>query len=355
MKSNNTVLVPYFPLFDWLRAVCACVVMLHHDGAFAWGQAGNFAVQVFFALSGWLIGGILLRLSPSDLPRFYFNRAVRIWAPYYFALFFLLAVSVLREPITAKWIEFVIYKILFVHNIFGAPQLAEFVSAMPQKGTLNHLWSVNAEEQFYLVAPIILVIASAWRGRSILMWLILALFAWYFDIYAAIVFGVLAAVIAGKCRVSSYYFVIRFTAFFLLGGSIFCLVEFSGVYREVAPIAAIAIVLILAKKGTQTKLGAITGGMSYPLYLNHWCGMFLFNFLLPNMRGEPIRIAAAAIVNIVFAILLYWYFDRQLLAQRSVWYSERRAVGITVIAYATVILGLLYGTFMMYRTQLVGA
>ena len=73
------------------------------------------------------------------------------------------------------------------------------------------------------------------------------------------------------------------------------------------------------------------------------------------MRGEPIRIAAAAIVNIVFAILLYWYFDRQLLAQRSVWYSERRAVGITVIAYATVILGLLYGTFMMYRTQLVGA
>ncbi len=75
-----------------------------------------------------------------------------------------LVLSFIREPITSKWIEIVIYKILFVYNIFGTPQLADWVSAMPQKGTLSHVWSVNAEEQFYLVAPIILVLAPLWRG-----------------------------------------------------------------------------------------------------------------------------------------------------------------------------------------------
>jgi peptidoglycan/LPS O-acetylase OafA/YrhL len=46
-----------------------------------WDTAANLAVQIFFALSGWLIGGILLRTDVQDLPRFYFNRATRIWIP----------------------------------------------------------------------------------------------------------------------------------------------------------------------------------------------------------------------------------------------------------------------------------
>ena len=75
----------YYPYFDYLRIALATIVMLGHDGLIRWGQSGNLAVQVFFALSGWLIGGILLRLSTDDLPRFYFNRALRIWIPYYIA------------------------------------------------------------------------------------------------------------------------------------------------------------------------------------------------------------------------------------------------------------------------------
>src|SRR5690349_11767137 len=67
----------YFPWFDWLRAACACVVMWYHGHVLPWNQSGNFGVQVFFALSGWLIGGILLKSEPRDLTRFYFNRAVR--------------------------------------------------------------------------------------------------------------------------------------------------------------------------------------------------------------------------------------------------------------------------------------
>ena len=75
-----------FPLFDWLRFILASVVALSHEGLFVWDRAGNLAVQIFFALSGWLIGGILLRTERTGLPRFYFNRATRIWIPYFGAI-----------------------------------------------------------------------------------------------------------------------------------------------------------------------------------------------------------------------------------------------------------------------------
>lgn len=94
----------YYPWFDWLRALLAIAVMFTHEGLSPWNQSGNFAVQVFFALSGWLIGGILLKISLKDLPRFYFNRALRIWAPYYIALLLLITASLLKEPITLKWL-----------------------------------------------------------------------------------------------------------------------------------------------------------------------------------------------------------------------------------------------------------
>ena len=114
----------YYPFFDWLRGLLAITVMFTHEGLIGWALSGNFAVQIFFALSGWLIGSILIKLEPSKLTQFYFNRAVRIWIPYYFALILLILASLIREPVTDKWIEFIFYKFSFVYNIFGAPQLA---------------------------------------------------------------------------------------------------------------------------------------------------------------------------------------------------------------------------------------
>lgn len=71
----------------------------------------------------------------SELPRFYSNRALRIWVPYYVALALLLLASSLRDPIGSKWLEFAFYKATFVHNLFGVPQLAESRAAMPLQGT----------------------------------------------------------------------------------------------------------------------------------------------------------------------------------------------------------------------------
>ena len=73
-------------------------------------------------MSRWLIGGILLRTPRRELPRFYFNRALRIWCPYVLALALLLAASALHDPITGKWTEFAFYKASFTYNLFGLQQ-----------------------------------------------------------------------------------------------------------------------------------------------------------------------------------------------------------------------------------------
>ena len=60
----------------------------------------------------------------------------------------LIAASLLRDPVTAKWLEIVFYKLSFVYNLFGTQQLANHVAEMPLRGTGSYFWSVNAEERF---------------------------------------------------------------------------------------------------------------------------------------------------------------------------------------------------------------
>jgi peptidoglycan/LPS O-acetylase OafA/YrhL len=338
----------YYPWFDWLRAVCACSVMLYHDGVLHWVHAGSFAVEVFFALSGWLIGGMLLNTEPAKLRQFYFNRAIRIWAPYYIAAALLLTLSVLREPVTGKWLEIVFYKLTFVYNLFGIPQLAEFVNSMPQKGTLSHFWSVNAEEQFYLVAPLILVTGARFFGRSVWVWILLAGLALVAESYAAIVLGVMAAVLVkrwGKWHLTPVGRSIL-VAIFLSGA--FCLAR-DVCYAQIAPVTGLSIVLLLAIPAPKHRLGPLFGGMSYPLYLNHWIGVFAFNYLLQGMHDSPIRHFLSAVANIAFAMCHYWFIDRNLMARRANWFTPHRGKLVTTAAYTMMAMGLGVGFWMWHR------
>lgn len=339
----------YYPWFDWLRAVLAIVVMIGHDGLIPWKGSGNFAVQVFFALSGWLIGSILVDTERRNLPHFYFNRAVRIWVPYYLALALLVAASLLRDPVDAKWIEFIVYKLTFVYNWFGTPQLATHVQQMPLAGTGNHFWSVNAEEQFYLMAPLLLVLTVPRIGRSVVAWLVIAVAAWWMHASASIVFGVTAAVVA---RFHPHFFslpAVRAVAL-VVGLAAAAGIAMDGDYWLLAPPVAICIVLLLARKGQRQRLGAIAGGMSYPLYLNHWIGVYVANAALKpfGLRESAIRHVVSTLVNFAIAIGLYWCVDRRLLARRHAYYTPARGRLATAMAYGTIVVGSGFGLFKLY-------
>jgi peptidoglycan/LPS O-acetylase OafA/YrhL len=338
----------YYPHFDWLRAVLACIVMAGHGGLLAWPRAGNLAVQVFFALSGWLIGGILLRTDLRHLPRFYFNRAVRIWVPYYLALAALVGASLLRDPVTPKWVEFVCDKITFVYNIFGPPQLEQFRNQMPLLGTGNHFWSVNAEEQFYLLAPLPLVLLASRWSRSVALWLGLAVIAWTTGVYPSIVLGVLAAVLArrlGASEVPTRWRLVALASAAVSGAALAAGWD----YDRTSPVLAISAVLALAAKGHQGRLGEVAGGMSYPLYLNHWVGGFVASAIFGRygLKESEWRHAFSFAFNVALAVGLYWLVDRRLLAVRPRLYSHRLGISAIALGYGGVVVGLVlaYGVF----------
>ncbi len=323
--------------------------MFGHAGLIGWGPSGSVAVDVFFALSGWLIGGILLKTPVMDLPRFYFNRAVRIWVPYYVALVLLLTASILKDPVDGKWLEFVIYKVTWVYNLFGSSQLKDCRGCMPLDGTGNHFWSVNAEEQFYLLAPLLLV-ALVRPGRWVITWIALASALLLLKSYAAISFGVLMAVI--NSRYPEFYLktgirIILLSVLLLAMIGMAIRVED---YRFFSPFFSISLVLLIALTGKRQSFGAILGGMSYPLYLNHWIGVFMANALLDpfGIRGSGLGYFLATIFNYGIAFVLFMVIDKRILFLRGGWYNLDRGLMFTFLAYALLVSGMIYGLGMNY-------
>lgn len=325
----------YFPAFDYIRIILASVVTFSHTAIFAF-DIGNFSVQVFFAMSGWLIGGILLDTQPSDLPRFYFNRAARIWIPYYTAIILLIIAYVATVPITQKWLELNFYKFTFVFNYFGIRQPVH----VPWNG--NHFWSICAEEQFYLIAPILISVFKV--GRS--PWLWLALFAFFmtsddWNFFASISLGVLAATL--QRRIGDWHHVAWVTCLIATAALTIFLVMLLGLipYWSGASIDAILIVLLFSRPGKKSAFSDFIGGVSYPMYLNHWIGIWLATFCFKRMgfsQGIPFQISCV-IGAFLVAAALYILIDRPLRSKRSEYFTARRGVGLAAAGYILVLTG----------------
>jgi peptidoglycan/LPS O-acetylase OafA/YrhL len=340
-RPSQRALATYYPAFDWMRIGLAFMVLMHHAELFPWGRLGHFRVQVFFALSGWLIGRILLRTSRAELPRFYFGRVIRIWIPYALALAMLVAVSLLREPVTPRYLEFVLYKLTFVYNVFGTPQLAAFEHEMPLHGTGNHFWSICAEEQFYLLAPLLLTLLPRRLGRSPWLWLAVALTG----VFSSIALGVAASIAHARWGAVHLRPAVRAGLLATMLAASALIWYQDGWYDQAVPVIAISIVLLLARPGTKTKLGEFLGGMSYQLYLNHWVGLFVSHAVAERLGLDPLRTTLALGFPLSFSLaaLLYTLVDKRALAKRDVWYSPERARAAMIAAYATTGAGLLGG------------
>lgn len=320
----------YYPAFDPLRFVLALSVAVTHADLLDWHHSANFAVQIFFALSGWLIGGILIRSRPKDIPRFYFNRAMRIWVPYFVALAILVLASVARDSIiTRKWYEFVFYMATFTYNLTGVTQMT--VDQGPMNGTGAFLWSICAEEQFYLIAPALLIVLRF--GQSIMLWSILAivfLVSPFSIMFSAIALGVLAALT--QKRFGEWYQ--RTSAMLLigfLGALLFGLVFYNILKYEIfAPFVGVIVVLLCARRGdVPSPALSFLGGISYPLYLNHWLGIRIVNMVSNTLHvtGPLIKIIGV-VMAIAISALLYLLVDVQIRKHREKWFTMR--IGITL-------------------------
>lgn len=129
---------------DGLRAIAILSVFVHHALRVPLLWIG---VDLFFVLSGFLITGILLHRKSQDrsyLSYFYERRARRILVPY---VGLLLVLSCLFG---IKWMQHWYWYAFFATNLAGALQQVGHESLQP-------LWSLGVEEQFYLVWPIVVL------------------------------------------------------------------------------------------------------------------------------------------------------------------------------------------------------
>lgn len=312
----------YYPAFDYLRACAAIGVFISHAdiGKTFPVKLGDASVQAFFALSGFLIGGILLRSEPSDLPKFFFNRAVRIWVPYAIAIAILAVATAIKQGFgDPKFVEFFFYMVMFVYNWFGPQQLAEFGDRMPLNGTGNHFWSICVEEQFYLFAPFLILFLP----RTLLPIGLAGAVSLSPNYFASISAGVLLAWVGPRWTV---------IALLVAGGLI---AKLAGSYIATAALLSAALVGALSHlRGGQAWLGRVAGGASYPFYLNHWIGLFVINSAAK--LGFPYWISAIVGFTIpaTLSVAHYLLIDRFIAQQRSRWFSRR--AGIFLFAYAVI-------------------
>lgn len=179
--------MPYMPALDGLRAVGVLLVMATH-GAKPFFVPGGFGVDVFFVLSGFLITTILWfeyeKLGRLRLRRFYLRRLIRLYP----ALLVTLAVTTIfgltLDPDRRGFI---------IHTIGSALYLTPLTDARYGSPMFHgHMWSLAAEEYFYLVWPLLLILMLrlrlSWKTMAAFM-IILGVGMYAVRIYAAFTTG----------------------------------------------------------------------------------------------------------------------------------------------------------------------
>jgi peptidoglycan/LPS O-acetylase OafA/YrhL len=145
----------HLPGLDLLRAIAIAWVMLFHSFIvgglgedFAWlSRYGWVGVDIFFVLSGYLIGSQLLRPLHSNEPLrlgvFYARRACRILPAFALVLAVYTWLPGLREaPGMQPWWQFATFTMNFQIDY-------------ARNQAFSHAWSLCVEEHFYLVFPLL--------------------------------------------------------------------------------------------------------------------------------------------------------------------------------------------------------
>jgi peptidoglycan/LPS O-acetylase OafA/YrhL len=147
---------------DGLRALAVVPVLFYHVGVP--GFSGGFVgVDIFFVISGYLICGMIdadIRGRSFSLGGFYKRRILRILP----ALFVMFLVTSVLAYVYCLPVELQDYSrslagaVASVSNFYFA-QTAGYFEAPAETKPLLHTWSLGVEEQFYLIVPLLMLLA----------------------------------------------------------------------------------------------------------------------------------------------------------------------------------------------------
>ncbi len=175
----------YRPEIDGLRAVAVIAVVLYHAAFVTSGihvlPGGFIGVDVFFVISGYLIGSILLRDMNNGTFRFadfYERRARRILPALLTVLIATVpcAWAILLPKAMKEYAGSALCVLAFASNVCFWREDGYWAEPSALKPLL-HTWSLSVEEQFYLFFPIALFALWKFANKHIVGILSLAMLA----------------------------------------------------------------------------------------------------------------------------------------------------------------------------------
>lgn len=346
----------YFPALDGLRGLAILLVVIYHNFGFIekYFFFGWLGVDLFFVLSGFLITDILLKQSDCKnfLKKFYVRRILRIFPLYYLCLIlFLVLLPNLNTTLNLKyytdnqsWIWAYLQNWLY---IFKPPA---------DTNSLNHLWSLAVEEQFYLLWPLAILLLRKPKYLlifvSLLLITVLGLRLWiwvnhvadlaYYNLYTftridGICIGSMVALLLKinpgflkryTSTIVLFFAVLNFTFFFVNK-----YYHFSFPYLALAGYTTFAMIFGLLVNEAVTRgtkliniifsipLLKFLGRISYGLYMFHWpvyllISPYLLSWIQQYTSGWPTHFGVSVIATLA-AIAISWfsfsYFERYFL------------------------------------------
>ena len=361
--SSGSQALLHIPALDGLRgAAILMVIAVHTQPVILTG--GQDGVQLFFVLSGFLITRILYNEwninNRVSISHFYIRRLLRLAPAMLLTLFFVLIYVYYFE--TAAQFTITYYdELSALFYVWNWRMLYLWSDITNHQWLIFHLWSLSVEEQYYLIWPVILLIAlHSGRGpRLIIATLTLVILAVFVD------------------RSLLYYYDHDYPVYFrtdarvdaLSAGSItaFASVFYSGkmIYKQVLRSLIVPSIIYAMWDATQVVtnfhqvayqfltlslcysliIGFImeyqsnpisllfslkpirwVGKISYGLYLYHWPILYLAR----NIKLNPVMVTLGAVLaSILIAAGSFYFIEQPFLRLKSRFapFATKRAIG----------------------------
>jgi peptidoglycan/LPS O-acetylase OafA/YrhL len=319
---------------DVLRGLAVLAVMLRHSWPNTFGTAGEVGVVMFFALSGYLITGLITKdldgFGTLRFGRFWVHRAVRLLPALFLMLLGYVVVTLAIDPPLGD-------DTLIPHSLLIA---LTYTSDLPRIGTvsgsLSHLWTLAVEEQFYIVWPFLLILGRRFRITWVLVVLAAAaitgalvfslhhtapdylrVYTWPSSWSIAMLIGS-AAQLGGDRVVEAVNRnpVVRSVAAVCAGLFLAWMCVYPNgkndphTYLVIGPLIAVATTLLTITALRWRRVGQIfapllgLGVISYAAYLWDWP---IQQWLLATMPDHPRAVAYGAFVLTIIAATVSWF------------------------------------------------
>ncbi len=326
---------------DFLRALAILSVFISH-AILAYGATSNTAflqvgasgVDLFFVLSGWLLGNVIfkeLQTSGSlDIKRFWIRRWMRTLPAYFAVLFALITLQIVKY----NNYDIPVAYFFFLQNYF----LEDFFYIS---------WSLAVEEQFYLfIAPFLLLLFSRCPNKIgvilvalLCIPIILRMLGWYTDIKQThvridgCIMGVLLAccyrfytkVFVAIANTYRWWFAALGVALYL-GLYVYKFIGFPNVDKLIH-VLIFACLLIFATtcsspQNLATKLSYYFATRSYSIYLLHPIPLAAMLYI-KDMSNVFVFTLASLAVTCVISECLYRLVEVKFMDMREVFKSSR--------------------------------